>query len=101
MHLFSNNLSTRAMISTLIMLELFPAFISCSKFFILSQSSSGSDDKNIVFDIREATIAGDLSNFMRVRSRVDFLPRAFTSNYISFAKSYNNFLSAKLARSTL
>ena len=48
-HLYSNNLSTITMISSLIISELFPAFFSCSKKFNLSQSSSGSEDKNIVF----------------------------------------------------
>ena len=46
-------------------------------------------------------IAGDLINFISVRSRVDLLPGPLTSNYISFAKSYINFLCDKLARSTL
>ena len=89
-HLFSNNLSTKATISSLIKSELFPAWFFCSISFNLSQVLSGSDDKKIVFGTPEAetTIPGDLSNFIRVRSRVDLLPVAFTSNYVSFAKSF-------------
>ena len=49
MHLYSNNLSTIAMISSLIMSELFPACFSCSNNFNLSQSSSGLDDKKNCF----------------------------------------------------
>ena len=50
------------------MSELFPACFGCNKNFNLLQSSSGSDDKNIVFDTTEAeTIKpGDLSNFVSV-----------------------------------
>ena len=61
------------------MSELFPACFSCNNNLNLSQSSSGSDDKNIVFQTPEAeTIRpGDLSNFIRVLSRVDLLPAAF------------------------
>ena len=44
MHLYSNNLSTIATISLLIMSEFFPPCFSCKNNFILSQSSSGSDD---------------------------------------------------------
>ena len=61
------------MISSLIMSELFSAGISCSNNFNLSQSSSRFTDKTIVVT-PEAIIAGDLSNFIRVLSRVDFLP---------------------------
>ena len=63
------------MISSLIMSELFPACFSCSNIFNLSQSLSGSDDKNIVFETPEAeTIKpGDLSNFKGVQSQVDLL----------------------------
>ena len=81
------------------MSEIVPAFFSCNNNFKLSQNSSGSDDKNLVFEIPESMIAGDLSNFVRVRSRVDLLPTPFTSERLSFAKSYPNFLSDKLARS--
>ena len=89
------------MISSLIMSELFPACFSCNNNFNLSQSSLGSDDKNIVFETPEAeTIKpGDLSNFISVLSQVDLLPKAFVSKFISFA--YIIFLSCKLARLTL
>ena len=87
-HLYSNNLSTIATISSLFISELFPAFFSSNNYFNLSQSSSGSDDRNIVFETPEAeTIKpGDSSNFISVLSRVDFLPTAFVSKCISFAK---------------
>ena len=101
MHLYSNNLLTVANISALIKSELFPTYFSCSHKFNLLQKSSESDDKNIIFEIPEAIIAGDFSNFISVRSRVDLLPITLTSKSISFAKSYINFLSAKLASSTL
>ena len=103
MRLNSNILSTIATISSVILLEFFPACFSSSNNFNLSQSSSGSDDKKIVFETPEAeTIkTGDLSNFESVRSRADFLPVALRSNFISFAKAYVTFLSDKLARSTL
>ena len=53
------------MISSLNMSEMFPAcFSSCNK-FNLSQNSLESDDKNFVFEIPEAMIAGDLSKFIR------------------------------------
>ena len=100
MHSYSNSLSTIATISSLIMSELFPACFSCSNKFNLLHSSSGSDHKNNGFDTPEAEL-GDLSNFRRVLYRVDFLPEPFTSKCISFAKSYINFLSDNLARSTL
>ena len=45
MHLHSNNLSTVAKISSLKILELFPACFSCNSNFNLSHKSSGSDDK--------------------------------------------------------
>ena len=85
------------------MSDLFPACFSCYNIFNLLHSSSGSNDKNIVFETPEAETfkPGDSSNFIRVVSLVDFLPTAFRSKFISFAKSYNNFLSCKLARVTL
>ena len=46
MHLFSNNLSTIAIISSLIMSELFPACFSCSNNFNLSDNSSGFFGRN-------------------------------------------------------
>ena len=103
MHLYCNSLSTLAMISSLNKSELLPACFSCNNNFNLLHNSSGSDDKNIVFETPEAeTIKpGYLSSFIRVLSRVDLLPRAFVSKFISFAKSYVNLLSTKLARSTL
>ena len=83
------------------MSELFPACFSCSISLNLSQSLSGSDYRNIVFELPEAMIAGDLTNFIGVLSLADFLPCPLSSKCISFAKSYINFLSCQLARSTL
>ena len=102
-HLYSNNLSIIATILSLIMSKLFPACFSCSNSFNLLQSSSRSDDKNIVFQTPEAENIkpGDLSNSIRLLSRVDLLPIFFTSKCISFAELYISFLSDKLARSTL
>ena len=59
--------------------------------------------KKLFFEIHEAeTIKpGDFSKFMIILFRVDLLPTAFASKIISFAKSYINLLSCKLARSTL
>ena len=54
MHLYSNSLSTIAMIFSLIMSELFAACFSCSNSFNLIQNSLGSDDKTIVFETPEA-----------------------------------------------
>ena len=52
-------------------------------------------------EIPEAIIAGSLSNFISERSRAHLLPGSLTLKDISLTKSYNNFLSDKLARSTL
>ena len=85
------------------MSELFPACFSCGNNFNQSHNSLGSVDKYIVFEIPDEKIIkpGKLSNFTSVRSRVNLLLVAFTSKFISFAKSYINFLSDFLARSTL
>ena len=79
MHLYSNNLSTMATISSLIISEIFPACFSCNNNFNLLHNSSRSYDKNILFETPEAeTIKpGDFSNLIRVLSRVDLLPGAF------------------------
>ena len=70
MYLYSNNLSTIATISSLIISELLPACLSCNNYFNLLQSSSGSDDKIIVLETPEAETInpGDLSNFISVLS---------------------------------
>ena len=78
-------------------IKIFSRLFSCKIIFNLLQSLLGfSDEKNV--EIPEATIAGYLSNIISKRSRVELLPVVFTSNYISFAKAYLNFLSNKLAR---
>ena len=64
MHLYSNNLSTIATISSLIISELLPAYFSCNNIFNLSQSSLGLEYRIIVLDIPEAIIAGDSSIFI-------------------------------------
>ena len=58
------------------MSEILPACFSCNNNFNLLQSSSGSDGKTYVFELPEAETnkPGHLSNFIRVISRVDFLP---------------------------
>ena len=63
-HLYSNNLSTIATISSLIIPELLPTCFSCNNNLNLSQSSSGSEDKNFVFETPEAMVAGELSVFI-------------------------------------
>ena len=73
MHLYSNNLSTIAKISLLIMSEFFPPCSPCSNNFNLLHNSSGFSHKNIVVT-SEAIIAGDFSNFIRVLSLLDLLP---------------------------
>ena len=51
------------MISSLIILEIFPACFSCNNNnFNLSQRSLGSEDRKIVSETPEAMIAGDLGN---------------------------------------
>ena len=79
MHLFSNSSSTIATISSLLILELFPACFSCSNNFNRSHNSLGSYGKNIVFEIPEAEIItpGDLSNLISILSLVLLLPEAF------------------------
>ena len=65
MHLYSNNVSTIATFSSLILSELFPAYFSCTNSFNLLHNLSGSDDENIGFGTLEAETMnpGDLSNF--------------------------------------
>ena len=100
--MYSNILSTIATIFSLSnLLELYSTCFSCNISDIQSHKLSGSNCKYIVFEIPEAMIAGDFSNFISVRSRANLSPGPLTSKCISFAKSYNNFLSAKLARSTI
>ena len=76
MHLYSNNLSTIAMISSSIMSEKLPACSSCINNFNWLNNSLGSEVKIIVFEIPEAEILkpDDFSNFKRVLSRLDLLP---------------------------
>ena len=62
--LYSNNLSTIATISSSFKLELLPPCFSCNTNFNLSQSSLGSEDRIIVFEIPKAMIAGDSSIFL-------------------------------------
>ena len=68
MHLYSNNLSTRPMISSLIMSELFRACNSYSNNFNLPQNLSRSIHNKLV-EFFEAMIAGDLSNLILDLSR--------------------------------
>ena len=102
-NLYSNILSTIATVSSLIILEILHACFSCSNNFNVSHSSSGSDDKKIVFETPKAVTIklDDLSNFIGVRSQVVFLFCPPSSNCIYFVKSFPNYLSDKLPRSTL
>ena len=74
MHLYSIILSAVAKISSLILLQLFPACFSRNNNSILPQNSLGSYDKKNV-DVPETMIAGDLSDFIGDLSRL--LLRAF------------------------
>ena len=56
MHLYSNNLSLIAIISSLILSELFPACFSFGKNFNLSHNLLGSDGKKNVFEKPEAKV---------------------------------------------
>ena len=91
------------MSSSSIILDFFPACFYCGNNFNFPHKASGSDGKNIVFEIPEAEIfkLGGLIYFIGGLFLVDLLLVVFTSNFISFAKSYINFLSDKLARSTI
>ena len=82
MHFYSNNLSTITTISSLFISELLPPCFSCNNNLSLLHSSSRSEDKNIVFETPEAeTIKpGDSSNFIRVLSRMDLLPKLLDEN---------------------
>ena len=91
MHSYSNKISTTPMISSIIKAELFPACYSCSNNLNIPHSSLGSDDKNIVFEKPEAMIAGYISVFLKIRSRVDLLPGHLTSKCISLGKWYITF----------
>ena len=62
--MYTNSLSTIATLSSLIKSEISPACFSCSNKFNQSHNSLGSDAKTIIFEIPEAMIAGDLSNFV-------------------------------------
>ena len=99
-NLFPNNLSAIATISSSIILEILPACFSCDNDFNLSHNSLGSDGK-IIVEVPEAMIAGDLSNFISVRSLVFLLPGPLISRCISLAKSCKSLWSDKLAASTL
>ena len=95
MHLYSNNLSTIATISSSLETELFPPCFSCNSNFKLSQSSTGSDDKNLV-EIPEDMIARDSSIFIIELCLILGRPVLLVSYFISFANSRNNFLSCGL-----
>ena len=72
MHLYSTNLSIIACNSSLVMLEIFPACLSCNNSFNLLQNSSGSVDKKLVFETlgTETIKPGDISNVIRVLSGI-------------------------------
>ena len=87
MLLYFNDLSTIATISSLIKSELLPACFSCNNNFNLLHYSSGSEDKNIVFEIPEAMIAGDFNNLIIDLSRLLLFPFCLILKFISFANS--------------
>ena len=91
MHSYSNQLSTIATISRLIISELFPACFSCHNNFNLLPNSSRSNGKNIVSETPEAMIAGDSSSFIIDLSLLLFCPYCLISNFISLPNSYINF----------
>ena len=63
MHVLSNDLSTLATISSLILSKLFPDCFFCYNNFNLSQSSSGLVGQNFV-EIPKAMIAADFNKFI-------------------------------------
>ena len=87
MHLYSNRLSSIAKASLLIKSEFFPACFSCHNNVNLSHKSLESDGKGTVFEITEAMIAGDLSNFIIHLSRSLLRLLCLISNFISFPNS--------------
>ena len=116
MHLYSKNLTTIAMISSLIVLELTPVCFSCNVNFNLSPILLGSDDRNKVFDsfgfwffgfeenffqIEPAMIAGDLSNHIIDSSQGLLRPFRLKLNFNYFLCSYIIFRSCRLEWSTL
>ena len=102
MHLHSINLSAIAKISSLILVKLSTVCFYCSNNCNLSDSSLGSHDNHLTFDSSRdpAMLAGELNIFVSQLSPTDLLPRAFSSNYNSFAE-WDLFLSDNLAWSTL
>ena len=116
MHLCSESFSANVKFSSLKMLQMFPVCFYCSDNFMLPQIPLGSDDNHLVFDsfwfsafgfqqqfsLRDpAMLAVVSSKRIGEKSLVLLFPRAFSLNYISFANSYNNFLSINLAGSIL
>ena len=86
-HLYSNNLSTIATISSSIKLELVPACFSCNNNLNLSQSSLGSENRIILLEIPEAMIASDFSNLVIDLSRSLLFPFRLILKLIHFANS--------------
>ena len=86
MHLYCNNLSTIAMISSRNMLEILPACFSCSNSFNLFHNSSRLSGKTIVVT-PEAILAGDLSNFSIDLSLSLFRPCFLIIKFFSFPNS--------------
>ena len=86
MRLYSNNFYAIAIVSSSIRSDFFPACFSCSSSFFLAQSSLRFSGKKVA-EIPEAMIAGNLSNLKRDLSLELLLPGAYSSEYISFAKS--------------
>ena len=88
--LYSNKLLTIARISSLNIIELFPACISCSINFYLLRNSSLFSDKNIVVTPK-AKIAGDFNNFNIDLSLSLFRPLCLKLKLISLPNSQISF----------
>ena len=87
MHLYSNNLSAKAKISSSNNSDFLPACFSCSTNFNLPQNSSGLSGKNIVESSPESTIAVGLSNPKGDLTLVLLMPQVLSTKNFSSAKS--------------
>ena len=84
MHLYYNSSSALATIFSLNMKEFFPACFFCKKNLNRSRISLESDGYNIVFETRQAIIAGDLGIDISDMSPGPFLPFCLINFFIFF-----------------
>ena len=87
-HLNSNSLSAIATISSIFILDVFPASFFCSNSFILPQSSLGLEINHLVcekdFFLRDpAKMAVDFNKLTGVLTLVPLSPKDFSSKYKS------------------